>query len=77
MATEQNITGQTLDNKIDELIIQLQGQLLTVGAGVVKMALKMAIKAGRHQAKDKQEYDRVIREHKALQEFCKEIKLKL
>lgn len=72
MTTETN-----LEDKITELITTLQGQRFIVGDRVVKFSLSTALKMSRRKAKDKKEHDRIVSENKLLQEFCKEIGLKM
>ena len=63
----------TLEDRITELISTLQGQRFVIGDKMVKISLSMAIKMSRRKAKDKKKHDRIISEHKLLQEFLKEI----
>ena len=70
-------TETTLEDKITELVSTLQGQRVILGDKMVKFSLSTALKMSRMKAKDKKEHDRVISENKLLQEFAKEVKLKI
>jgi len=65
-----------LDDKINELITTLQGQRVLVGDKMIKMSLRLVLGMARKKAKDKEEFDKVVAENKAFQEFCQDIGLK-
>lgn len=58
-----------LPKLIDELLDQLEMNLPAAGSSTMKLMLKTTFKMKRRQYKDKDEFDRILREHERLQAF--------
>lgn len=66
-----------LESELTEVVNQLMGQRGILGDRVVRLTVKAGLKIRRKKYKDKEEFDRIVREHGAFMEFCKVIGLEI